>query len=129
MLLLIRLELFSHLFYTRKYKTIQYFLYNKLFELFILTLFNIIRKLWNPNITNVQDNLQLLVLLRVTCVDVNAAVGRLNEVVSLVTVFEELYQVTSPFWSRDKVNRGIRLFHEEVFSRTNVVVHSSAANT
>ena len=41
-------------------------------------------------------------------------VGRLNGVVSLVTVFEELSHVTSPFWSRDKVNRGIRLFHEPV---------------
>ena len=29
------------------------------------------------------------------------------------------------FWSRDKVNREIRLFHEQVMSSPDVVVHSS----
>ena len=47
--------------------------------------------------------------IRMTDVD-----GRLNGVVSLVTVFEELFNVTSLFWSRDKVNREIRLFHEAI---------------
>ena len=36
--------------------------------------------------------------------------GRLNGVVSLVTVFEAL---TIPFWSRNKMNCGIGLFHEQ----------------
>ena len=39
-------------------------------------------------------------------------VGRLNEVVSLVTVFEELTHVTSPFWSRDKVDREIHILYK-----------------
>ena len=37
--------------------------------------------------------------------------------VSLVTVFEEPSHVTSLFWSRDKVNWEIYLFHEQVFRR------------
>ena len=45
----------------------------------------------------------------------NKAVGRLNVVVPLVRVFEELSLVKSPFWSRDKVNRGIHFFHEQDF--------------
>ena len=45
----------------------------------------------------------------------NAHVGRLNRVLSLFTAFEEPSQVTSPFWSRDKMKRGIRLFHEQDF--------------
>ena len=42
-------------------------------------------------------------------------VGRLNGMVSLVTVFEELSNVMSLFWSCDKVNEEIRLFHEQDF--------------
>ena len=34
---------------------------------------------------------------------------------SLFTGFEELSHIMSLFWSRDKVNRGIRLFHEQNF--------------
>ena len=41
-------------------------------------------------------------------------VGRLNRVVYLVIVFNELSRVTSPFWSRNKLNRGIRLFGEAI---------------
>ena len=39
-------------------------------------------------------------------------VRRLNELVSLITVFEELSHVMSPFWSRDIVSRGITLLHK-----------------
>ena len=42
-------------------------------------------------------------------------VGRLNGVVSLVTVFEELSLVTSPSCSRNKANSGIPLFYEQDF--------------
>ena len=41
--------------------------------------------------------------------------GRLNGVVILVTVFEELSYVMSPFWSHNKVKWGNRFFHEQVF--------------
>ena len=37
-------------------------------------------------------------------------VERLNGVISLVTVFEELSHIMSLFWSRNKVNRKICLF-------------------
>ena len=47
---------------------------------------------------------------------------RLNGVVSLVTVFEELSHVSNLFWSRDKVNRGISLFDEQNLRRADVVV-------
>ena len=47
----------------------------------------------------------------------NMTVRRLNRVVSLVRVFEELSHVTSPFWSSDKVNPGICLFHEQDLRR------------
>ena len=51
-----------------------------------------------------------------------SCVGRLNEVVSLVSVFEELSFIPSPFGSRDKVNQGIRSFHEQVLRRAGVVI-------
>ena len=41
-----------------------------------------------------------------------------DKVVSLDTAFEELSHITSPFWSHDKVNRGIRHFHEQDFELT-----------
>ena len=42
-------------------------------------------------------------------------VRRLNGVVSLFTVCEELFHPASLFWSHDDGNRGIRLFHEQFF--------------
>ena len=49
--------------------------------------------------------------------------------VPLVTMFEKLSPVTTPFWSRDKEKRGICLFHEQNLRRADVVVHSLAAST
>ena len=40
------------------------------------------------------------------------AVGRLNGVDFLVTVFEQVSHVLSPFWSLDKINWEVHLFHE-----------------
>ena len=53
------------------------------------------------------------------------SVGRLNGVINLVMVFEELFHVTSPFCSHDKMNQEIRLFHEHELSCPDVVVCSS----
>ena len=56
--------------------------------------------------------------------------GRLNKVVSLVIEkFEELSYITSPFWSCDKVNQGIHLFHKQDIRRADMVVCSSVAST
>ena len=49
--------------------------------------------------------------------------------ISLVTVFEELSHVTSPFWLRDKMNRVICLFHGQNLRRADIVVYSSAASS
>ena len=49
------------------------------------------------------------------CISIYNHVWRLNGVISLVTVFEELFDVTSSFWLRDKVNQEICLFHERNF--------------
>ena len=54
--------------------------------------------------------------------------GRLNGVVSLVTVFEQLSHVTSPFWSCDKVNWGIHLFEEQDLRTADLVICSSAVS-
>ena len=45
----------------------------------------------------------------------DSCVRRLEEVVSLFIVFEELSHVTNSFWSRHKVNPGIILFYERDF--------------
>ena len=42
-------------------------------------------------------------------------VERLNGLISLVTMFEELFHVVSLFWLRDKANPGINLFYEQDF--------------
>ena len=42
-------------------------------------------------------------------------IGRLNGVVSLVTMFEEFSHVMSPFWSYDKANSVIHLFYAQDF--------------
>ena len=53
--------------------------------------------------------------------------GRLNKVAPLVTEFEELSHVTSPIWSRDKMNWGIRLFHEQdLFVRSSRWAHPTS---
>ena len=57
------------------------------------------------------------------------AVGRLNGMVSLFARFEELSHITSPFWSRDKVNPVIPLFFTNRTSQlADIVVKSSAAS-
>ena len=46
------------------------------------------------------------------------AVGRLNGVIPLVTAFQDLSHITSPFWSRENVKREIRPFQEQDFEVT-----------
>ena len=55
-------------------------------------------------------------------------VGRLNGVVSLVTVIEELSNVTSPFWSCDKSNPKSLSFTNRTSEAADVVVRYSAAS-
>ena len=60
--------------------------------------------------------MQLLSFLYyVTILWILSTVWRLNGVFFLVLVFEELFHVTSPFWSRDNANPGIHLFYEKNF--------------
>ena len=57
--------------------------------------------------------------------EVNGDSIGLNGVVLLVTVSEEHSHVTSPIWSREKVNRVICFFHKQVLKRADIVVRSS----
>ena len=56
-------------------------------------------------------------------------IGKLNGVVGLVTGFEELSCIMSYFWSRNRMNRVIKLFNEQDLRRADVVILSSAVST